>query len=151
MFVGDRFDVAGSGRALEQVERRQFDAERRGCVEFEGVRARLARGVSGAGEPAAAGAAGSVAGVVASAGGAAGIAGADRLAPGIVAAGCGGTTGDVTDGAAATFDTAQLAGDEVGAAGRANVVASMAAGAEAIDGAGAAVVAPKDVSEPEIG
>lgn len=112
-------------------------------------------GVSGAGEPAAAGAVGSVAGVVDSAGGAVGIAGtvvtaagADRLAPGIVAAGCGGATGDAADGAAETFDTGQLAGDEAGVAGVANVVASMAAGAEAIDGAGAAVVAPKDVSEP---
>ncbi|BBA42916.1 hypothetical protein [Burkholderia sp. BCCCDS03] len=80
-----------------------------------------------------------------------GIAGADRLAPGIVAAGCGGTTGDVADGAAETVDTDQLAGDEVGAAGGANVAASMAAGAEAIDGASAAVVAPNDVSEPKIG
>ncbi|WP_419762316.1 hypothetical protein [Burkholderia contaminans] len=57
----------------------------------------------------------------------------------------------MADGAAETFGTDQLAGDEVGAAGEANVAASMAAGAEAIDGASAAVVAPKDVSEPEIG
>lgn len=54
----------------------------------------------------------------------------------------------MADGAAETVDTDQLAGDEVAAAGGANVVASTAAGAEATDGASAAVVAPKDVSEP---
>lgn len=55
---------------------------------------------------------------------------------------------DGAAGAAETFDTDQLAGDEAEAVGVANVVASMAAGAETIDGASVAVVAPKDVSEP---
>nr|WP_166742216.1 hypothetical protein [Burkholderia cepacia] len=71
-------------------------------------------------------------------------AGADRLAPGIVVAGCGASAA----GVAATFGTCQLAGDEAGAGGAANVVASIAAGAEAIDGVGIAAVAPKDGSEP---
>lgn len=74
-------------------------------------------------------------------------AGADRLAPGIVATGCG-AVADGAAGTAETFDTDQLAGDEAEAGGGANVVASIAAGAEAVDGASAAVVAPKDVSEP---
>ncbi|UKD10693.1 hypothetical protein L3V59_13580 [Burkholderia aenigmatica] len=148
MFVGDRFDVAGCG--LEQVECRQFDVERRGRVEFERVRARLAsRGVGGGGDAASIGAAGSVAAAVAaSTGGATGSAGTDRLAPGSVAAGCGGAMVDAAAGVAATFDTDQLAGDEAGAGGVANAVAPIATGAEAIDGASVAVVVPKDVSEP---
>lgn len=106
-------------------------------------------GVSGGG------AAGSVVAVaaVASAGGAAGVAGtgvtaagADRLAPGNVVAGCRAAAA----GVAATSGTCQLAGDEAGAGagGAANVVASIAAGAEAIDGACVGAVAPKDGSEP---
>lgn len=51
-------------------------------------------------------------------------------------------------GAAETFDTDQLAGDEAEAGGVANVVASTAAGAEAIDGVSVAVATPKDVREP---
>lgn len=73
-------------------------------------------------------------------------AGADRLAPGNVVAGCRAAAA----GVAATFGTCQLAGDEAGAGagGAANVVAPIAAGAEAIDGACVGAVAPKDGSEP---
>ena len=110
-------------------------------------------GVSGAGEPAAAGGAGSVAGVVASAGGAVGIAGtvvtavgADRLAPGIVAAGAAVPRAMRLTVPRRRSTRTSLPATRSRRPGRTSW--PTAAGAEPIDGASAAVVALKDVSEP---
>lgn len=141
VFLGDRFDVVGRG--LEQVERRQFDVERRGRVEFERVRARRAGGgAAGAGSVVSiASVAGAPMGGIATGGGAemtvAGVGG--RFAPGTVAAG----------GVAVTScDTDQLADEAAGAGCVVSVGVATAAGTVAIDGACVAVAAPMDVGDP---
>ncbi|EDT41534.1 hypothetical protein BamMEX5DRAFT_2697 [Burkholderia ambifaria MEX-5] len=129
MFFGDRFDVAGGG--LEKIERRQFDVERCGRVEFECVRTRRAFGCGwrvGAGALDSASAAGSAAG--------------DRGAAGSVAAGSGaivaaGSAVPVVVGIAVAPGMAQLDSEAAGAGAVANGWAC-GAGVGAMGGVGVA-------------
>ncbi|WP_206685717.1 hypothetical protein, partial [Escherichia coli] len=68
------------------------------------------------------------------------------FAPGTIAAGCGATVDAATGLADRSFDTDQLADDAAGAGGVVNVGVATAAGADGIDGACVAAVAPRNTS-----